>query len=308
MQHLATSSIELWYLWRYVTTSRRPPGVSEEDSQSNWSLWLWQTIKQKLRKLFWQPATPEIGILAQMVSDLRRNVEVQLGMRIKRALIASPDRVRLTPQEITDIFDYLGMQDLMKHQQFNQLFSMASALAANGYGLCSNYTHMYECYIEERSFPLLAVLQLDFSNHSLSGTKEAAETARAPWSWIAFVDLSLGMQHLPQSSLQDQYWRKIETRVRKFVNTGHVDVLLLTGESASDPRFIQAIKDALSDQSLIPTIGDPEKSGSEQAENFLFATSLGGSRIRQKDAGSNGILFVARKLSGKREHGNQKEL
>ncbi|KAI3327759.1 hypothetical protein HD806DRAFT_333775 [Xylariaceae sp. AK1471] len=286
MQNLATSPIR-----RMFDGSRTPPGVDQNDVTTR-NIWVWFKIKCWVRKLFFLPATPEIGILADMVPLLRRDVEAVLGQRVKSAALASPDRVRLTSYEIGDVFDYLWMEDLMADKNdpmFDQLYSMAAASAGNGDGLCLEYTNAYACGKEESSFQSLWTLQLDFSHQSLSGAMELAGTARRLGARHDMVDLTLGARHRPHQDqdthVEQEYWDRLQTRIQEFVESTHrnLEKLYLTGDHASEPCFLEAVRNALAGRALPPVLKALENVASEKsAENFLFVTSMGAAEFAKR--------------------------
>ncbi|KAH8908548.1 hypothetical protein BR93DRAFT_966607 [Coniochaeta sp. PMI_546] len=192
MQYLATTSSE-----RMHNGERLLPGVDEQDLRTMPAL-LWFHLKRYLNKLLLRPADSRFSPLADMANQLRKEVEKYLGKSITSAAISSPDRVRLTRVELGDIFDYIWMEDLVKDKgnpMFSELYSMSAALAGYGQGLCANYTNSYECYREEEFAPAPWTLQLDFSNHSLSGATGGMNTARRSSGYMTFVNTALGFSH-----------------------------------------------------------------------------------------------------------------
>ncbi|KAI1429754.1 hypothetical protein F5Y12DRAFT_725266 [Xylaria sp. FL1777] len=283
MKHLATSPIK-----RMTDGSRTPPGVDEHDVSTR-KIWIWYKIKCWARKLILLPKTPEIVILADMVSQLRREVEAVLGHRVKGVAISSPDRVRLTRYETGDILDYLWMEDLVaekKKTMFDQLFSMAATAAGNLVGLCRSYTDAYECEKEGRRFANRWTLQLDFSHQSLNGAMELTSTARHLWAHADFVDLALGAGNCPRqdADMEEEYWSRLETRIREFVKSNrHPERIYLTGDSATEPRFLEAVRAALTDLTL-PSVLEAliHTASVRTAEDFLFMTSIGAAEFAKR--------------------------
>jgi hypothetical protein len=157
---------------------REPWGIEESQATDPFdvaTIAIWGTfhIRRFLNRLFFRPATPEIRILADMVSKLRAEVETRMGIKIKGAALASPDRAGLTAYEMADVFEYLRMEDLVTDHYdpaiFRRLSSMAAAMAGYGEELCLNYTNVYQCAKEESRFPVRHILHLDYNNSTLSG-------------------------------------------------------------------------------------------------------------------------------------------
>ncbi|KAI1744310.1 hypothetical protein F4680DRAFT_444339 [Xylaria scruposa] len=281
MQSLATSPIKTM-----PDGSRRPP--------ESWA-----------RKLVFLPATPEIAILANMVSQLRREAEAVLRQRVKGVAIASPDGVSLTRYEIRDILDYLRMEDLIADKQnvmFDQLFSLAATSAGYGDGLCASYTDAYECEKEQLSFLNLWALHLDFSYHSFTGAMDWTSKARRLMAHDYFVDLELGERHRPLGdvSKEQKHWDRVGMRIRQFANSKRrVERLYLTGDSASEPRFLEAVTTALVDFALPSVLETLEYTSSNaSAKHYLFATSKGAAEFAKRRQEGMALCQLPEKCAG----------
>ncbi|KAI0516855.1 hypothetical protein F5B22DRAFT_606788 [Xylaria bambusicola] len=278
--------------------SRLPPGVDEHDISTR-KIWIWYKIKCWVRKLLFLPATREIGVLADMVWQLHQEAEAVLGKRVKGVAASSPDRVRLTRYEIKDILDYLWLEDLVGDRKkvfFDQLFSMAAATAGYSDGLCPSYTDAYKCEKEEHQLPSRWILQLDFSHQSLSGAMDLKGTARHLWADAEFVDFALGADHRPHEddSAEQEYWDKLEARIREFVESNHrPEKLYLTGEDATEPRFLEVVRNALADLTSPPVLEVLNHTVSiGSADIFQFATSMGAAEFakRRQEGMANCLL------------------
>jgi hypothetical protein len=151
--------------------TRAPQGFDQYD-MTTFHYYILFHIKRFINKLFFRPASPGIRILANMVSSLRLEVENQLETKSKAAALSSPEQIHLRDDEITDNFDYLRMEDLVRNEHdtfFTSLSSMAAAMAGYSEGLGVNYTTPCRCGREKGRFPSYLTIQLDYSNHSLSG-------------------------------------------------------------------------------------------------------------------------------------------
>ncbi|KAH8901645.1 hypothetical protein GQ53DRAFT_815099 [Thozetella sp. PMI_491] len=225
--------------------SRPPPRVDERDV---WTMPIWIIFHAKrwLNKFVWLPATPETRILADMVTQLRREAEAHLRKPINAAALSTPDAVRLTYQEVQDVFAYLGLEDLVWDEWNSKalhLYSFLATMAGYGLGLCEYYTHAYECALEERFMPTMSLLKLDFNSYAFGGELTRAQTARQNSVGRYFIDFGLGLGSL---SHEEKYWERIRIRNKEFVGRNRVNKLLLTGTHASEPEFLDAVRDALS--------------------------------------------------------------
>jgi hypothetical protein len=84
---------------------------------SNWEklLYVKSHARRLANKLVGRPATPETAILGTMISKLVSTTSTWLGNdeAVVAAVLSSPDHIRLTDEEVGDIFDYLKLRNLM---------------------------------------------------------------------------------------------------------------------------------------------------------------------------------------------------
>lgn len=224
------------------------------------------------------------------------------GEIVTAAVLSSPDRIRLTAEEITDVFDYLKMRNLMAEPDtLEDLYATSAAYAGFGIGLCEQYTDAYACEREEYRFPTQRVLHLDFTPESLSGTIKSLTSARDGSVETTFIDIGLGLGRLAAQSTTSMpspkddtvYWTTIASRIRALVQSfkPQITQLLLTGSSAADQRFRSVVKDALRDvvaQSVLNThLNDRETTDDGglsrgQVDTLVFATARGAAEVAKR--------------------------
>jgi hypothetical protein len=279
-----------------------PMKRTPDDIDTNWELFEYVKgrAQRQLNKLLGRPATPETAILAAMVSALQHATEKWLGGKaVTAAVISSPDRIRLTDEELDDVFDYLRIQNLMaKPDSFEDLYATAAAYAGYGRGLCASYTDAYECEREVWNFPTQLLLHIEFNRESLSGTIKMLKGVMGGIVKVAFIDPDLGyareevrLATAPESD-ESLYWAAVSSRIRELVVSFRpaITELLLTGTSASDHRFKAALRDALHDvvvQEVMAVLdGDDNGYGAMSSEQevsmFEFATARGAAEIAKR--------------------------
>ncbi|KAL8746286.1 MAG: hypothetical protein Q9184_007769 [Pyrenodesmia sp. 2 TL-2023] len=249
-----------------------------------------------LNKAAGRPATPETAILADVVAKLKAQVEDALGAgeKLTMAVLSSPDRIRLTEEEISDVFDYLKIKNLMSiPDDLENLHATSAAFAGYGYGLCRHYTDPYACEREEQHIPEQRLLHIDFTPQSLSGTIKSLNSARGGTVDNPFIDIDLGLGRLntyPEG--EEMYWTAVRHRIRSLVKSfkPRITQLILTGYSAGDGRFVEAVKDALYD--LVSTTAldglrtDSTDLGADDnritGDDFLYATSRGAAEFAKR--------------------------
>jgi hypothetical protein len=249
-------------------------------------------------KLVGRPATPDTAIVASMVSKLLKATRSWLGedRDVTKAVLSSPDRIRLTAEEIGDVFDYLKLQNLMDGSLYG-LYAASSTYAGYSKGLCQNFTDAYACEKEEWDFPNQRVLHLDLNSKSLSGTIEGLKTAMDGSVDSSFVEPRLG---LGDGRTSEAYWTDVSDRIRELARTvqrfayiPYVTELVLSGPSAADGRFHAAVRAALHDLVVDGSVlavlsADDAADGvsstqEEEVQSFFsFATARGAAEIAKR--------------------------
>lgn len=260
----------------------------------------WRT-QRVLNKSLGRPAGPETAVLADMMSKLKTETEAALGdgQKVTAAVLSSPDRIRLTNEEITDVFDYLGLRNLMAEPDaLDSLYATSSAYAGFGRGLCEKYTDPYACEREESRFPNQRLLHLDFSPHSLSGTIKSLRNVKDGSLDQAFIDPALGLGNLDELGTkpdlepeeESAYWTAVTNQIRTLVQSfkPQITQLILTGSSASDSRFKARVMDALRDLVAEDTLkvltekGEDGLEGKGKSPDFIFATAKGAAEFAKR--------------------------
>ncbi|KAF7190978.1 hypothetical protein HII31_07670, partial [Pseudocercospora fuligena] len=214
--------------------------------------------QRRLNKMLGRPATPESAVLGVMVAALLDATRPSLGEEypVTAAVLSSPDRVKLTDEEIGDIFDYLRIRNLMTEpDSLEDLYATSAAYAGYGRGLCDTYTDAYACEREESQFPAQRLLHIDFNSEALGATTKSLQSARDGSVDTMFVDFDLGYAReetrptITPDSDSEIYWAAVSARIRGLVASykPRITELLLTGTSAKNKQFQRAVQDALLD-------------------------------------------------------------
>ncbi|MCJ1348856.1 hypothetical protein MMC31_007089, partial [Peltigera leucophlebia] len=227
-----------------------PQNRIPDQTPSNWEKlqYLKKRAQRQLNKFLGRPAILNTGILAELISMLKTAAESWLGVEnIAAAVLSSPDRIRLTAEEITGVFDYLGMRNLTVEPDILEdlyLYAASAAYAGLGMGQCGQYTDPYACELEEDRLPTRHLLHLDFNLESLSGTIISLSSAKDGSVEEAFIDLNLGLGELnalntismprPEDSII--FLAAITSRISALVQSfkPKITQLVLTGTSAAD--------------------------------------------------------------------------
>jgi hypothetical protein len=278
------------------------------DIDTGWEMlqYLKSRMQRVFHKLIGRPATPETAVLASMVSKLVKETQTWLGDKntIIAAALSSPNHLCLATEEISDVFDYLKLQNLMAQPPlFYELGATPAAYAGYGKGLCRTYTDAYACEREEWKLPLERVLHLDLNSETLSGTIKSLQSARDVSVDASFVDSDLGFGHererLDLMTREDddgeQYWTSVSHRIRELVKSfhrvylPHMTELLLTGPYATNKRFRAAvwaaIHDLVADDNVLSLLENRDQAidtGGQWQILFSFATARGAAEFAKR--------------------------
>ncbi|KAM0145993.1 hypothetical protein ACHAPG_011362 [Botrytis cinerea] len=241
------------YFLRNLATG--PKSRTPDHFDTNWEKlqYLKSRTQRLINKVRGLPATPEIGILASMVSKLLNQTSIVLGAEIPivAAVLTSPHRISLNLEETDDLFVYLGLKNLMSvPDSLEDLYSTSASYAGYGRGLCKLFTDVISCELEESYFSIQRVLYIDFNRNSLSRTIKRLQSAQDGFVEATFIDFDLGYEReevlldLVPENRRDIYWDAVSTRIREFVVgfESKITELLFTGTAASDAKFRTVIK------------------------------------------------------------------
>ena len=147
LAYIAGDSQYLSLLQCLASESPRSP-ASDLSTYRGKLLWATERIHRLLSKNLGRPATPTIAVLADMLSELKIQVESALkdGRKVTAAVLSSPDLVSLSGEEITDALEYPSITNLMaKPETLEDLYASSAAYTGLGMGLCEHYTDPYVC-------------------------------------------------------------------------------------------------------------------------------------------------------------------
>ena len=72
----------------------------------------WRQAKRSVRKHLGLPASSEVGVLANIVADLRAQAEAKLGYSVEEATISVPHLWGIYLENIQDLCDYLKLRNV----------------------------------------------------------------------------------------------------------------------------------------------------------------------------------------------------
>ena len=132
---------------------------------------------------------------------------------------------------------------------------VGAAAAANGLGLCQNFTDIEACENEEASMPMTRVLAIEYTKTALSITLSPFQASRKGYDWTNNRAWDLGANARPKETDTkkdvENYWRCVREEIQKIparVPAGRpINRVLVMGESVLDEKFLCVMADALHD-------------------------------------------------------------
>lgn len=130
-----------------------------------------------------------------------------------------------------------------------------AAVAADGNGLCVNYRNLFVCWDEEERMPSNLVLVASFTRRALY---VAAGVVRAPFDWVQpqlvhTTDLKAGLESMAEYGTPSEFWVRVRGRLRGVAQqalastNGGLTKVLLLGENATNPDFLDALRESVAD-------------------------------------------------------------
>ncbi|KAF2456045.1 hypothetical protein BDY21DRAFT_54994 [Lineolata rhizophorae] len=271
------------------------------DDPPSWPLNPWERLKDELRKAKRRlnksrglPATPEVGTLSSMIEALRNETESFLGHNVTSVVVSVPSLPTLRQghehiEDVQDAVEYAGLEALRP-----ELEEIQAGFAGYGLGLCKHYVDIEACYRERLDMKMSDVLALSYDRYSLTLSRTLLTTPLRQRVQAHFAgDWSLGRQVLDT----DLYWRAHPTEywgtIGEFIyNKGtyrrpeSIDVVLLLGECAADPDFIEVLQDVFRGSGRMT---------SPYYSHVLSGTASLGGQTNQGRLSANDTLYMAAK-------------
>ncbi|CVK90637.1 uncharacterized protein FPRN_07276 [Fusarium proliferatum] len=236
----------------------------------------WEKLRRSFNKKIGRPATPDIGIIATMLVSLRDVTSAAVTSPLDRVAVSHSRVQGLAEPDLWDALEYARIRPwvaagLPRPKVVlplpaaggypSQLLESYAVLAGHGKGLCAHYKNLWQCEEEQDNVPLETTLVVGITPTDLRGeiirTWSAFTDLQPRRADPAFVDLDLGL-----STAEDKpdFWARVTERLQGFCGTVtkgfRLDTILLTGENATHPAFLQALRSALVGNGYLQTESD----------------------------------------------------
>jgi hypothetical protein len=230
-----------------------------------------QKWRRSLNKMLGRPATLEVGILADMFLSLRDKSVAALSptfgpsFRLDAVVVTRSPLSGLRREDLADALEHAGLRSWLDPPQPGKglkagmypevLGEAQAAFAADGNGLCADYRDLFACWDEEEHMPSSVVLVASFTRQALY---VAAGVIRAPFHWTQYrlvhaTDLNAGLDCMAGYPTPDEFWGSVRGRLRNVAQQALVSTdggftkVLLLGENATNPEFLDVLRDSVFD-------------------------------------------------------------
>lgn len=239
----------------------------------------WEKWRRSFNKKIGRPATPDVGIVATILISLRDMTSSVVPSPLDRAAVSHPPIQGLAEPDIWDALEYAHIRpwvaaDLPRPKVVlplpaaggnpSRLLESYAVFAGHGKGLCEHYKNFWHCEEEQDDVPLETTLIVGITPTDLRGeiirTRSAFTDPQPRKGDRAFVDLELG---IATSEDKPDFWARVTERLQGFCGTVsegfHLDTILLTGENATHPAFLQALRSAFVGNGYLQRESDSEE-------------------------------------------------
>lgn len=213
-------------------------------------------LRRWLNKKLGRPVTHEVAILSDLIQGLKKATERELSQSLSHVAVTAPSLPSLTPEDINDALDYLGLRSWMDDSPWYppRIVEEDAVYATNGNGLCTKYQDLFECWDEFDELPTPTVLFISLSRHLLY------TSIIEPIDGQAFNDFTrdksqllnfdAGLDHLTNRDVSPAvFWDLIRDQILMFWKAfpRPRSQFLLAGENGTRERFLDAVADAIAE-------------------------------------------------------------
>ncbi|EMT72289.1 hypothetical protein FOC4_g10001740 [Fusarium odoratissimum] len=225
----------------------------------------WEKLRRSFNKKIGRSATPDVGIIATILVSLRDVTSIAVTSPLDRVAVSHFRIQGLAEPDLWDALEYAHIRPwvaagLPRPKVVlplpaaggypSQLLESYAVFAGHRKGLCKHYKSFWQCAEEQGNVPLETTLVVGITPTDLRGeiirTRSAFTDLQPRHGDRAFVDLELG---LATSEDKPDFWARVTDRLQGFCGTVpegfRLDTILLTGENATHPAFLQALRSAL---------------------------------------------------------------
>ncbi|KAJ5834325.1 hypothetical protein N7447_000351 [Penicillium robsamsonii] len=205
------------------------------------------------RKLARPLEVDDVYIIREMLQNLKYSTERKLRQSLDRVAVTTPDIEALSPEIINSALRGLNLRTWLGDSKFypDRLVEADAVYAANGYRLCKNYHDLFECTDEFDLADSSTILYISFSRAVLYASVirpiNGEALSRFTRDEAQVLDFEVGLDRLLQTNYPDLLWSRLRSQLITLSRSSKFPIthLVLAGESARNPRFLDNLKDSL---------------------------------------------------------------
>jgi len=209
----------------------------------------WQRWWNKKRGL---PATPDVGVLASLLTALRFAATEALAEPIDHVAVTRPAIPAITKLDLDDALEHAGLRGWLGDSGGSQpkhVFESQASFAGNNHGLCDSYRDFMKCWDDASTRSRHVGLFISLTRHALYASLDPMQGAFPHWSGVGprMLDFSAGLDSRNHFASDSDYWTHIRTHIVELVRQGSrmPDMLLLGGENGTERELLTTIRDAV---------------------------------------------------------------
>ena len=235
--------------------------------------------RRNLNKLLGRSATPEVGILASMIQDVKVALTNKLQTEIKALNPVFPILAGLETEDIRDALEYVDLE-WPTWGTSSMYYETNAVYVASGAGLCKHWESPRDCYFEEMDMPWERSLFLSFDNSSFGSAVQMMQSAR--WQMVPdayTVEPNLGWWNLPMDEIpREKFWKQLREVILETATerNGDLDKVFLLGNHGFDSEFREVVEQAVQEiygesraQLVLPP-GNREMAAARGAAEWAF--------------------------------------
>lgn len=197
------------------------------------------------------PASYEVAILANVIHQLRTQLERAFSTQITEAVFTASHLMALYKDDLQDLAAHLKLRYMRPRREFHPLvWETSSAYAGYGRGLCKAWHNNTECWMEEeREMPDISLLSVHYSRTAL--TVALAEIGGAGGMWEPeyrhVENFRLGRDALDDYTHEQDYWEDVREHLLFIMaeyGFRNPELIMITGDAA-DEKFMEHLKSTM---------------------------------------------------------------
>lgn len=242
------------------------PGPTDTFTNSSHPGTVPTNMKEQIRcRIYWAqrwlnkkrglPATPDVGILADVLGSLHKAMSSRLDNHVDHAVISRPDLIHLVTEDIEEAASLAGFTSQQTRHIAGRVTETSAAYAGSGRGLCKHYEDIEFCEDEEIYLPIHVAIRLTLTETALTGSCVWFQSAYFDFSSIDKFYFDLGAGNFSQDP--PGWAERVQAAVFEIGSSCErfPDLLLVLGDHAAKPEFVKAVKAAL--RELLRSVADP---------------------------------------------------